>query len=93
MVIRVEHELHGRRRGRNLGVGLLLIGFVALIFGLTVVKVQGLGDIRAFESFDHVANPALYPENMAPQAAPAETAPQAGAAPEGGAGSEAEDGQ
>ena len=34
-----EHDLHKRRRGRNVGLGLVLIGFVAVIFGLTVVKV------------------------------------------------------
>jgi hypothetical protein len=39
MAIRVEHEVHRRRFGRNLGVGLLLAGFVALVFALTVVKV------------------------------------------------------
>ncbi len=37
-----EHELHNRRRGRNLGVGLALVGLVALFFGLTVVKVKVL---------------------------------------------------
>ena len=36
-----EHELHQRRKGRNLGLGLVLIAFVAIIFGLTVVKVSG----------------------------------------------------
>lgn len=40
---RPEHEIHHRRFGRNLGVGLLLIGFVALVFGLTIVKVTGDG--------------------------------------------------
>lgn len=35
----VEHELHKRRSGRNLGVGLVLAGFIAIVFGLTVVKV------------------------------------------------------
>lgn len=69
MVIRVEHELHGRRRGRNVGVGLLLVGFVGIIFGLTVVKVLNLTDIRQFESFDHVARPQLIPDE-----APAEGA-------------------
>ncbi len=39
MSFREEHELHKRRFGRNLGLGLVLVGFVALIFGLTVVKV------------------------------------------------------
>ncbi|PIE12613.1 MAG: hypothetical protein CSA70_08900 [Rhodobacterales bacterium] len=37
--IKVEHELHHRRLGRNIGLGLVLVGFVALVFGLTVVKV------------------------------------------------------
>ena len=39
MAIRVEHDLHKRRFSRNLGLGLVLAGFVALIFGLTVAKV------------------------------------------------------
>jgi len=34
-----EHDLHKRRKGRNLGLGLVLIGFVGIMFGLTVVKV------------------------------------------------------
>ncbi len=59
MAIKVEHELHKRRLDRNVGVGLLLIGFVVIVLILTVVKVQGLGDIREMERFDHVARPAL----------------------------------
>lgn len=39
MSIRAEHELHGRRRGRNLGVGLMLGGFVVLVMALTYVKI------------------------------------------------------
>lgn len=39
MPIRTEHELHARRRGRNVGVGLLLAGFVVLVLALTVAKV------------------------------------------------------
>ncbi len=34
-----QHQLHTRRYSRNLGLGLVLAGFVALIFGLTVAKV------------------------------------------------------
>lgn len=34
-----DHELHGRRRGRNLGVGLALAGLVALLFSYTMVKM------------------------------------------------------
>ena len=58
MALRVEHELHKRRFGRNLGVGLLLVGFVAIVFGLTVVKVQNTGFV---EGYDHAARPALIP--------------------------------
>lgn len=59
-MIRATHELHGRRFGRNLGVGLLLGGFVAIIFGLTVVKMSG-GE-TAMQGFDHVARPELIPQ-------------------------------
>lgn len=62
VALRVEHELHDRRRGRNMGVLALLIGMVAIVFGLTVVKVLQLGDIGAFERFDHVYRPGMDPE-------------------------------
>jgi hypothetical protein len=65
MAIQVEHELHERRKGRNYGVGILLIGFIVVIFGLTVVKVLQLGDAAKFERFDHVARPQLIPEEGA----------------------------
>ncbi|MDC0736899.1 hypothetical protein N6L24_01280 [Cognatishimia sp. SS12] len=39
MGFRVEHELHKRRFGRNVGVALVLVAFVVLLLGLTVVKV------------------------------------------------------
>ncbi len=65
MGIHVEHELHERRKGRNFGVGIILMGFIAIIFGLTVVKVLQLGDAAKFEKFDHVARPQLVPEEGA----------------------------
>ena len=34
-----EHEIHKRRLGRNLGVGLLLGFFVCSVFALTYVKI------------------------------------------------------
>jgi hypothetical protein len=37
--IRAEHELHHRRLSRNVGLGVVLLLFVALVFGLTVAKV------------------------------------------------------
>ena len=50
MPLNTEHEIHGRRRSRNVGLGLVLVAFVALVFGLTVVKVQQ-GDLM--EAYDH----------------------------------------
>ncbi len=46
MSLRKSHELHQRRFGRNLGVGLVLAVFIVIIFGLTIVKVSG-GDFGA----------------------------------------------
>ena len=60
MALRVEHALHKRRLGRNVGVGIVLVSFVAIIFGLTVVKVTNTG---FSEGFDHVARPSLMPED------------------------------
>ena len=39
MSFRPDHELHKRRFSRNMGVGLVLVALVAIVFGLTVVKV------------------------------------------------------
>lgn len=54
MAIQKQHEMHNRRFSRNLGVGLCLLGFVALVFGLTVVKVTR-GD--PMQAFDHAVRP------------------------------------
>lgn len=40
MSLSKQHELHKRRFSRNLGLGLVLAAFVALVFGLTVAKVS-----------------------------------------------------
>jgi hypothetical protein len=50
MTFRAEHEMHKRRFGRNLGLGLTLAAFVALVFALTVVKVTR-GD--PMQGYDH----------------------------------------
>ncbi|MFA8385824.1 MAG: hypothetical protein ACEPO2_09380 [Pelagibaca sp.] len=39
MSLSKQHDLHERRFGRNVGVGLVLAGLIAIVFGLTVVKV------------------------------------------------------
>ena len=54
MGMRTEHELHDRRRGRNVGVGLMLGGFVVLIMLLTFVKITETDFTRA----PGTANPA-----------------------------------
>ena len=59
MSLHKDHELHQRRYGRNMGLLLVLGGFVALIFALTIVKVSR-GEFA--EAFDHVARPALIPQ-------------------------------
>jgi hypothetical protein len=54
--MRVEHEVHGRRRNRNFGVLGVLLAFIVIVFGVTVAKIQTGG---FSEGFDHVARPAL----------------------------------
>ena len=56
MAFRPDHEIHRRRFGRNLGLGLTLVGFVAIVFGLTVVKVSN-GSMT--QAFDHVLRPEI----------------------------------
>ena len=56
MAFKADHELHKRRWSRNLGVGVVLAVFVALIFGLSVVKISTLGPVQGF---DHVVRPEL----------------------------------
>lgn len=50
MAPQVEHEIHRRRFGRNAGLGIVLVGFVAIVFGLTIVKISGGASM---EGFDH----------------------------------------
>jgi ABC-type transporter Mla subunit MlaD len=45
MPFQVEHELHHRRRGRNVGLFVVLAAFVALVFALTIVKVTVEGQV------------------------------------------------
>ena len=58
MALSRQHELHKRRLGRNIGLGVVLLAFVALVFGLTVVKVTRVGQMQGF---DHVVRPELAP--------------------------------
>jgi hypothetical protein len=47
MALRPHHEIHTRRFGRNLGVGLTLGAFIVIVFAMTVVKVTQGGDTQA----------------------------------------------
>ncbi len=59
MPISETHEIHQRRFGRNLGVALCLVAFVALIFSLTISKLISGGSL---EGFDHSVRPSLTVE-------------------------------
>lgn len=58
MAITRDHDLHTRRFGRNLGLGLVLAAFVALVFGLTIAKVQRGEPMQAY---DHQPRVELLP--------------------------------
>lgn len=86
MIIRTEHELHSRRRSRNLGLLVVLLAFAVLIFALSVVKIRG-GQVATLQGFDHQVRPALLPREGGieirpsdnPVAAPGTPAAQQGA--------------
>ena len=58
MAIEPVHEIHRRRFGRNLGLGLTLGALVAVIFALTLVKI---GNGSMMQGFDHQARASLLP--------------------------------
>lgn len=63
MLPQVEHELHKRRRGRNLGLLAVLLLFVGLVFGLSIAKIAG-GDMM--EGYDHQPRSSLLPRDPSP---------------------------
>ena len=44
-----SHEIYGRRRSRNLGLGLVLAAFVILTFAVTIVKLSEGAEMRGFD--------------------------------------------
>ncbi len=44
-----SHEIYGRRRSRNLGLGLVLVAFVLLTFVVTIVKLGEGADMRGYD--------------------------------------------
>lgn len=65
MALKVEHELHTRRRSRNLGLLFVLLAFVALVFGLSIAKITN-GDMM--EAYDHQPRATLLPRDPNPPA-------------------------
>ncbi|MDO5632114.1 MAG: hypothetical protein Q4G22_09770 [Paracoccus sp. (in: a-proteobacteria)] len=68
---RAEHELHRRRWSRNAGLAVVLALFVAIVFGLTVVKVR-VGEGNMLKGYDHRVQDSTYlpppePHEMNPQ--------------------------
>ncbi len=49
MGIAHEHEIHKRRLGRNLGLGIVLGAFVVLIFALTMAKLKTGEMIKGYD--------------------------------------------
>ena len=64
---RPPHEMHQRRFGRNLGVGLALAGLIGIVFALTVVKVTR-GD--PMQAYDHQVRPEMLPADPPKATAP-----------------------
>lgn len=59
MPLTQTHDLHRRRAGRNIGVALCLVGFCAIVFGLTVAKIR---EGASMEAFDHIVRPSITVE-------------------------------
>ncbi|MFT3975094.1 MAG: hypothetical protein QM699_17125 [Amaricoccus sp.] len=47
-----SHEIYGRRRSRNRGLGLVLGAFVLIVFAVTVVKLSEGADMRSPDNFN-----------------------------------------
>ena len=58
MPITETHALHKRRLGRNIGVALSLVGFAAIVFGLTVAKIR---EGASMEAYDHQPRVSITP--------------------------------
>lgn len=50
MIPREEHELHKRRKGRNLALGGALLAFVLLVFAVTIAKLAD-GQLSSLQGY------------------------------------------
>lgn len=54
-----SHEIYGRRKSRNVGLGVVLGFFVILVFAVTVVKLL---EGQSMEAFDHQPRGSILPK-------------------------------
>ena len=64
MAIGNEHPLQGRRKRSNMLLGLVLGGFVALVFAITVAKMMGGASL---EAYDHGVRYSIEPKTEGDQ--------------------------
>ena len=64
MALQRDSDVHVRRKGRNFGTLAVLIGFIAVVFAITVVKVRTGG---LLEAFDHTPRASVLPQTEASQ--------------------------
>lgn len=64
MQIRKDHEIHTRRFRSNVMLALVLCGFVALIFAITISKMMGGATMVEMEASDHVLRPQLLKDTQ-----------------------------
>lgn len=60
--MKVTHELHQSRKSRNVGVGLVLAALVAIVFGMTFVKLIRIGEYQRAEAEAQAAAQAAQAE-------------------------------
>ncbi|MGO4855513.1 hypothetical protein [Phaeovulum sp. W22_SRMD_FR3] len=65
MALTRESDIHKRRFGRNMGLGAVLLAFVVLVFGMTIVKVEHGAQM---EAFDHQPRASELPRDPVPAA-------------------------
>ena len=59
MALSKSHPQHKRRQRSNIIIGALLLGFVGLVFAITVVKIS---NGAMLEAFDHSYRISVTPE-------------------------------
>ena len=61
MAIRVESEMHRRRRSQNFGVAICLVLFIFLMMGLSFVKLTNSGPVEGYDpvSYTHLTLPTI----------------------------------